>query len=334
MSFEATLKDLKNGQYQSVYFLQGEEPYYIDQVSDFIAKNVLGEGERDFNQSVLYGKDVAIQDILNEARQYPMMASHRVVIVKEAQELSRTITQLHDYIKSPTDTTLLVICYKYKKLDGKTKMAKDLKSKGFIHTSEAIRDYKMPEWIIGQAKKKGLIVAPNAAVLMAENLGNDLNKIIKTFNKLEIVLEGETVVDEKIVYKHVGISRDFNDFELQKALAKKDILKANLICTHYGNNPKNHPLVVTVSVLYGFFSKLLKYHVLNSKLPSNELPRALGVNPFFVKDYAAASRIYSMGKLAKIVGYLREADLKSKGVGNATTSDAEILKELIFKILH
>ncbi len=334
MSFDALLNDLKKGQYQPVYFLQGEEPYYIDLVSDYIAKNVLDEGERDFNQSVLYGKDVVIQDILNEARQYPMMASHRVVIVKEAQELSRTITQLHDYLTTPTATTLLVICYKYKKLDGKTKMAKDLKKAGFIYTSEAVRDYKMPEWIIAEGKKQGLIVAPNAAVLMAENLGTDLNKIVKTFNKLQIVLEGDTVIDEKIVYKHVGISREFNDFELQKALAKKDVLKANLICTHYGNNPKNHPIVVTVSVLYGFFSKLLKYHVLKAKVPQAELPRALGVNPFFVKEYAAASQQYSMGKLAKIIGYLREADLKSKGVGNASTSDAEILKELIFKILH
>ncbi|CAG5079841.1 DNA polymerase III subunit delta [Parvicella tangerina] len=334
MSFDAILKDLKNGQFKPVYFLQGEEPYYIDLVSDYIAKNVLDEGERDFNQSILYGKDVVVQDILNEARQYPMMASYRVVIVKEAQELSRTITQLHDYLMAPTETTILVICYKYKKLDGKTKMAKDLKKAGHLHTSEAIRDYKMPEWIIAEGKKNGLIVAPNAAMLMAENLGTDLNKIVKTFKKLQIVLEGENVVDEKTVYKHVGISRDFNDFELQKALAKKDVLKANLICTHYGNNPKNHPIVVTVSVLYGFFSKLLKYHVLKAKVPQAELPRALGVNPFFVKEYAAASQKYSMGKLAKIIGYLREADLKSKGVGNASTSDAEILKELIFKILH
>lgn len=334
MSFDAVLKDLKNGQYKPVYFLQGEEPYFIDQVSEYIAKNVLDEGERDFNQSVLYGKDVSIQDILNEARQYPMMASHRVVIVREAQELSRTIIQLEDYCKAPTETTLLVICYKYKKLDGKTKLAKELKKDGYLFTSEAIRDYKMPEWIIAEGKKQGLTVAPNAAILMSENLGTDLNKIVKTFQKLKIVLEGETLVDEKIVYKHVGISREFNDFELQRALAQKDILKANLICTHYGNNPKNHPLVVTISVLYGFFSKLLKYHAVHSQIPQAELPRALGVNPFFVKEYQAASHKYSMGKLAKIIGYLREADLKSKGVGNASTSDAEILKELIFKILH
>lgn len=334
MSFEAIIKDLEKGQFKPVYFLQGEEPYYIDLVSDYVSKNVLDEGERDFNQSILYGKDIVIQDILNEARQYPMMASHRVVIVKEAQELSRTIIQLHDYLMSPTETTILVICYKYKKLDGKTKMAKDLKQAGHLYTSEPIRDYNMPEWIIAEGKKKGLIVAPNAAMLMAENLGTDLSKIIKTFKKLQIVLEGETVIDEKTVYKHVGISRDFNDFELQKALAKKDILKANLICTHYGNNPKNHPIVVTVGILYGFFSKLLKYHVMKAQVPQAELPRALGVNPFFVKEYAAASQKYSMGKLAKIIGYLREADLKSKGVGNTSTSEAEILKELIFKILH
>lgn len=334
MSFDAVLKDLKNNKFQPVYFLQGEEPYYIDLVSDYVAKNVLDEGERDFNQSILYGKEITTQDILNEARQYPMMASHRVVIVKEAQELSRSIDKLHDYFSQPTETTILVICYKYKKLDGKTKMAKELKAKGYAFTSEAIRDYKMPEWIIEQGKNKGLTVAPKAAMLMAENLGTDLSKVIKTFDKLRIVLEGDTMVDEKVVYKHVGISREFNDFELQRALAQKDILKANLICTHYGNNPKNHPLVVTVGILYGFFSKLLKYHVLHGKMSEGELAGKLGVNPFFIKEYSAASRVYSMGKLAKIIGYLREADLKSKGVGNASTSDAEILKELIFKILH
>lgn len=334
MSFEAVIKDLKSNKYLPVYFLQGEEPYYIDLVSDFIAKNILDEGERDFNQSILYGKEISTQDILNEARQYPMMASHRVVIVKEAQELSRTIANLQDYFQQPTETTILVVCYKYKKLDGKTKIAKDLKSSGYLFTSEAVRDYKMPEWIIEEGKKRGFTVAPKAAMLMSENLGTDLNKIVKTFDKLSIVLEGDTMIDEKVVYKHVGISREFNDFELQRALAQKDILKANLICTHYGNNPKNHPLVVTVGILYGFFSKLLKYHVLHGKVSDGELAGKLGVNPFFVKEYAAASRVYSMGKLAKIIAYLREADLKSKGVGNASTSDAEILKELIFKILH
>lgn len=334
MEYNAILKDLKAGKYKPVYFLQGEEPYFIDEVSNYIMRNVLDEGERDFNQSLLYGKDTDILEILNEAKQYPMMADYRVVIVKEAQELSRTIANLHDYILNPTHTTILVLCYKYKKLDGKTKMAKDIKKLDYVMLSEKVRDYKMPEWIIAQGKLKGLTIAPNAAMLLAENLGEDLSKIMKTFDKLLIVLEGDTLVDEKTVYKHVGVSREYTVFQLQKALAKKDILKANTIGNHFGNNPKNYPLVVTVSLLYGFFSKVLKYHALNGKVPQNELAGKMGVPPFFLKDYSEAAQKYSMGKLAKIIGYLRETDLHSKGVGNSSVDHKELIRELIFKIMH
>ena len=334
MEYNALLKDLKVGKFKPVYFLQGEEPYFIDEISNYISQNVLDEGERDFNQSVLYGKEIEIQNILNEAKQYPMMADYRVVIVKEAQELVRTIANLHDYILNPTHTTILVICYKYKKVDGKTKFAKDLKKLDYVMTTEKIRDYKLPEWIIAQGKSRGLTVAPNAAMLLSENLGDDLSKIMKTFDKLQIVLEGETLVDEKTVHKNVGISKEYNIFELQKALAKRDVLKANMIGIHFGNNPKNYPLVVTVSMLYGYFSKVLKYHALNGKVPSNELSSKMGINPFFLKDYQSAAQIYSMGKLAKIIGYLREADLHSKGVGSSSKDDKEIIKELIYKIMH
>ncbi len=334
MEYNAVLKDLKAGKFKPVYFLQGEEPYFIDEVSNYIMHNVLDEGERDFNQSLLYGKDTDVLTILNEAKQYPMMADYRVVIVKEAQELSRTIANLHDYILNPTHTTILVICYKYKKVDGKTKFAKDLKKLDYIMLSEKVRDYKIPEWIIAQGKLKGLTIAPNAAMLLSENLGDDLSKIMKTFDKLLIVLEGETVVDEKTVYKHVGVSREYTVFQLQKALAKKDILKANTIANHFGNNPKNYPLVVTVSILYGFFSKVLKYHALNGKVSQGELAGKLGVAPFFVKDYQEAAQKYSMGKLAKIIGYLRETDLHSKGVGNSSVDHKELIRELIFKIMH
>ena len=334
MSHKAIIENIKKGQFQPVYFLQGEEAFFIDEISDYITHKVLDESERDFNQVVLYGKEIEVQDILNEARQFPMMASHRIVVVKEAQELSRTIVKLHDYISAPTETTILVICYKYKKLDGKTKMAKELKKLGYTFTSDKVKEYKIPEWIISEGKSQGLVVAPNAAMLLAENLGDDLSKIVKTFDKLKIVLEGDTLVDEKTVHKHVGISREYNVFQLQKALGKKDVLKANMISNHFGNNPKNNPLVVVLSNLYNYFSKVLKYHALNGKVPQNQLASKMGVNPYFIKDYASASQNYSMGKLAKIITYLRDADLKSKGVGNSSTTDGEILKELVFMILH
>ncbi len=334
MEYNTILKDLKDRKFKPVYFLQGEEPYFIDEISNYIAKNVLDESERDFNQSVLYGKDIEVQDILNEAKQYPMMADYRVVIVKEAQELSRTIGNLADYFANPTLTTILVICYKYKKLDGKTKVAKDLKKIDYLFTSEKVKDYKIGEWIVSEGKNRGLTVNPKAAMLMSEFLGDDLNKIIKTFEKLLIVLEGETLIDEKAVYNHVGISREYNVFELQKALAKKDVMKSNMIANHFGNNSKNYPMVVTLSFLYGFFVKVLNYHALNGKVPQQEISQKMGVNPYFLKDYAAAAQMYPMGKLAKIIGYLRDADLKAKGVGASNISESELMKELVFKILH
>ncbi len=334
MEYHTILKDLKDRKFKPVYFLQGEEPYFIDEISNYIAKNVLDESERDFNQSVLYGKDIEILDILNEAKQYPMMADYRVVIVKEAQELARTIGNLADYFANPTHTTILVICFKYKKLDGKTKVAKDLKKLGYVFTSEKIKEYHLGDWIITEGKNRGLTVSPKAAMLMSEFLGDDLNKIIKTFEKLLIVLEGETLIDEKAVYNHVGISKEYNIFELQKALAKKDVLKSNIIANHFGNNPKNYPIVVTLSMLYNYFVKVLNYHALNGKVPQQELSQKMGISPFFLKDYAAAAQMYPMGKLAKIIGYLRDADLKSKGVGASNITEDEIMKELVFKILH
>jgi len=335
MSFEKVLKELKSKQYKPVYFLQGEESYFIDELTDYAAKNIIGEAERDFNQVVLYGKEIDVQAILNEARQFPMMAEHRVVIIKEAQELSRTIAKLIDYIQNPTPSTVLIINYKYKKLDGKTKMAKLLKKNGWITTFDKIRDYKLPEWIISYAKTQGYTVSPKAAVLLTEFLGEDLGKVVKTIDKLKIVLEGETLIDDKLVYKNVGISKEYNTFELQKALAKKDVYKANLISNHFAQNPKNYPTVVTVSILYGFFSKLLKYHDLSKKgMPDNQLAGKLGVNPYFVKDYAAAARLYPLNKIARIIGYLRQADLHSKGVDAANLSEGDLLKELVYKILH
>jgi DNA polymerase-3 subunit delta len=334
MTYEQIIAELKSKQYKPVYFLQGEESYFIDEITNYVAKNVLDASERDFNQVVMYGKDTEISHVIDECRQYPLMASFRVVIVKEAQELSRTIAKLEDYMANPTETTILVINYKYKKLDGKTKMAKALKKADRIHTFDKVRDYKMPDWIIQYGKFQGYTISPKAAMLLTEYLGEDLGKVVKTIDKLKIVLQGETLIDDKVVFKNVGISKEYNVFELQKALGKKDIYKSNLIANHFAQNPKNYPTVVTVGILYGYFSKLLKYHDLAGKVPENMLASKLGTNPYFIKDYAQSAKLYPLNKLAKIIGYLRQADLQSKGVGVANLSESDILREMVYKILH
>ena len=260
MGYSEILSELKQKKYRPIYFLQGEEPYYMDKITDFISNNVLKEGERDFNQTILYGKDVTVQDIVNTSKRYPMMAPYQVVIVKEAQHLIRTIDQLSTYAENPTTTTILVFNYKYKKLDGRKALGKQLKKLGYLETFDKIRDYKLPDWIVDYCRDESLQISPKGAMMLSEFLGNDLNKISNTIEKLKVVLDGDTTIDASVIERNVGISKEFNLFELHGALADKDILKANLICNHFGENPKNYPLVVTLSSLYGYFTKLMKYH--------------------------------------------------------------------------
>lgn len=334
MSAEAILSDLKQKKYKPIYFLQGEEGYFIDQITDYIEENVLDESEKDFNQSVLYGRDVKIDEIVSTAKRFPMMAEHQVVIVKEAQHLSREIEKLADYANNPQPSTILVINYKYKKLDGRKGLAKVIKSQHELFNSDKVKDWKLADWIADYGKSHGLSIDPKASHLLAEYLGNDLSKIVNVIEKLKIALNGQIVVDTEVVSKNVGISKDFNVFELQSALAQKNVFKANLIARHFAQNPKNHPLVVTVSSLYNYFVKVMKYHYFAPNVSEKELAATIGVHPFFLKEYNQAARNYSMNKLAKIFSYLKETDLKSKGVDNASASNEDLLKELIFKILH
>ncbi len=334
MTYEEILSDLKKGNYKPIYFLQGEEGYAIDKITDYIAENVLDESERDFNQTVFYGRDVNILDLISAAKRFPMMAQHQVIIVKEAQDLSRTIDKLEDYAKNPMESTILVINYKYKKLDGRKPLSKLLKKEQILFTSDKIKDYKLPDWIVAYCKEKGLSISPKASILMSEYLGNDLSKIANTIEKLLVVLDGDTVIDEKVIQRNVGISKDFNLFELNNALAEKNVYKSNLIVNHFAQNPKSHPLVVTLSSLYNYFTKLMKYHFYAPNVGERELAGIIGVHPFFLKDYKIAARNYTKGKLARIFGYLREYDLQAKGVNNVSANDGELLKELVFKILH
>jgi DNA polymerase-3 subunit delta len=326
---KSIITDIKNKNFKPIYFLMGEEPYYIDAISDFIAKNVLTEEELGFNQFVLYGRDVTIDDVVSNAKRYPMMAEKQVIIVREAQDLSRTIENLVGYATNPQPSTVLVMCYKYKKLDARKKLSKVLKKTGELFESKKLYDNQVPNWISRVLQGKGHTITPKAAQMLVEFLGNDLGKVNNELEKLLLIIKPGEQITPQIIERNIGISKDFNNFELQNALGAKDFKKAYRIITYFSQNPKDHPIVLTVSLLYSFFSKLLKYHSLTNK---SEAAKVLGVNPYFLKDYQQAAGNYPMKKVSSIISVIRDVDLKSKGVGAAGLPQGDLLKELLVGI--
>jgi len=323
--------DIRNGKIKPIYFLFGEEPYYIDKISQFIEKNVLTEEEKGFNQMVLYGKEASIDEIVSNAKRYPMIAERQVVIVKEAQELSRTIEQLVDYAENPQPTTVLVICYKYKKLDKRKKLYKSVSKHGVLFESKKLYENQVSEWLRKVLHGKGYSISHKAAIVLVEYLGTDLSRISKELDKLTLVLPKESQITPADIEEHIGISKDYNNFELKKAIGERNVLKATRIINYFSQNPKDNPFVLTVSLLHNFFSQLLQYHGLNDHSPKN-VASALRVNPYFVGEYQIAAKNYPMKKVSSIVSHLREMDLKGKGVGATAIPQADLLKELMVKI--
>lgn len=323
--------DIRNGNIKPIYFLFGEEPYYIDKISQFIEKNVLTEEEKGFNQMVLYGKEAGIDEIVGNAKRYPMMAERQVVIVKEAQELSRTIEQLVDYAENPQPTTVLVICYKYKKLDKRKKLYKSVSKHGVLFESKKLYENQVSEWLRKVLHGKGYSISHKAAIVLVEYLGTDLSRISKELDKLTLVLPKESQITPADIEEHIGISKDYNNFELKKAIGERNVLKAARIVNYFAQNPKDNPFVLTVSLLHNFFSQLLQYHGLNDHSPKN-VASALRVNPYFVGEYQIAAKNYPMKKVSSIVSHLREMDLKGKGVGATAIPQSDLLKELMAKI--
>ena len=333
VTIEEILSDLKKRIFKPVYFLAGEEPYFIDIISDYIEDNVLSESDKAFNQIIIYGDDTSIAAIIDTARRFPMMSSHQVVIVKEAQSL-RKIEDLASYLDAPLPSTILVFCYKYKSLDKRTKLYKLLESTAVYFESPRLRDYQIPAWIENFLMKRGIKTEPSASAMLTEYLGTDLHKIANELEKLIITLPAsKPVITNALIEKNIGISKDYNNFELQKAVGEKNILKANMITRYFGNNPKDNPLTLTIASLFSFFSKLLTYHYLADK-SKNNVAAALKVNPFFVKDYESAAIKYNAKKTVQIISLLRTFDMKSKGYGDAGTEPGDLLKELIYRILH
>ncbi len=325
------VNSIKQGDIKSVYFLMGEEAYYIDAISDFIEASVLTEEEKGFNQMVLYGRDVSIEDIVSHAKRYPMMAEKQVIIVKEAQDLSRTIENLVGYVENPQPTTVLVFCYKYKSLDKRKKLSKTIAKHGVIFESTKLYENQVPDWIRRVLAGRGYTITPKAAQMLVEFLGNDLGKVNNELEKLQLIIKPGEQITPQLIEENIGISKDFNNFELQNAIGEKDIKKAFAIVQYFAHNPNNHPLVMTIALLYSFFSKLLKYHALTNK---GDAARVLGVSPYFIKDYQLAARNYPMKKVSGIISSIRDIDMKSKGVGAANVSQGDLLKELLVKIFN
>jgi DNA polymerase-3 subunit delta len=333
VTYEEIISDLKNRIFKPVYFLAGEEPYYIDLITNYIEDKVLPEEEKAFNQMILYGDDTSIPSIIDTARRFPMMASHQVIIVKEAQTLKK-IDDLLIYLEKPLLSTILVFCYKYKTLDKRTRLYKILESHDVYFESARIRDYLIPGWIEKYLMTKGIMTDPSASAMLTEYLGTDLHKIVNELDKLIITLpEGKPMITTSLIEKNIGISKDYNNFELQKAIADKNILKANMIIQHFANNQKDNPVTLSISSLFGFFSKLLTYHYLTDK-SKNNVAAALKINPFFVKDFEGSAAKFNVAKTVQIISLLRTYDLRSKGYGDPGTEPGDLLKEMVYKILH
>ncbi|HWD87656.1 MAG TPA: DNA polymerase III subunit delta [Mucilaginibacter sp.] len=340
MTASDIINDIKKRRLKPLYLLHGEEPYFIDLVSNFTEQNLLSDAEKGFNQTVLYGKDTDIMTVLGAAKRYPMMSDHQLVLVKEAQDMmwgkedddKKGLDPLLSYLEKPLPGTVLMFCYKYGKFDKRKKTYKTIEKNGIVFESTSLYDNKIPEWIEDYANEKGYKTDPQASAMMAEYLGNDLSKIANELDKLMLnVAVGQTIT-VKHVQDNIGISKEYNVFELQSALGKKDPYKVNQIVNYFEANPKANPLVLVMANLNNFFSKVLLYHYVKDKSPQN-LAAELGVKPFFVKDYEQAARSYNYGKTMQIIGLLREYDLKSKGV-DSSEGPGELMKELMFKILH
>lgn len=332
MTFEQIITDIHNKKYAPVYFLMGEEPYFIDVISDTIEEEVLDETEKAFNQIVVYGRDVDIDTVATHAKSFSMMGGYMVVIVKEAQDL-KNIEDFEKYLDVIPPTTILVFDYKYKKLDKRRALAKKIDKMGVLFESKKLYESNIPGWIQSYLVEKGYTITPKATQMLTDFLGTDLHKVRNELDKLIIALPKSKKIDDADVERNIGISKDYNVFELQNAIGRRDITRANQIVNYFGDNGKDNPLLVTAISLYGYFTKILKVHYATD--PSqNALATALGVNPFFVRDYQMAARNFSIADCVKCISVLREFDLKSKGYNSGETSEKDLYREMIFKLLH
>ena len=327
------IADLQAGIFKPVYLLTGEENYYIDVVSDYFENHVVDPSMRDFDQTVVYGRDTSMAAVISDAKRYPMMSPVHLVIVKEAQDIdTKQWEQLATYLDHPSEKGVIVFCYRHKKLDKRTAAYKAIDKKGCVYESPKVWDNQVPRWIADQVKAHGFTISEKATYLISESLGADLGKIANELSKLYPLLQSGETITEQLIEEQIGISKDYNVFELQKAIGRRDPVMCNRIVNYFAANPKKNPIQLILPILYSYFLKVMFYHQLENK---SDAAKVLGCAPSFVQDYAVAASNYKLGKLATCIGYLYETDLRSKGVRNSgSVTDGELLKELIFKVIH
>jgi DNA polymerase-3 subunit delta len=332
MDHKLLLKEIRNKKFEKIYFLHGEEPYFIDVLTKAIQDNALEESERDFNQSILYGKDAEVLSLISELKSYPMMAERRLVILKEAQYF-KAIEQLESYLENPANSTIFVICYKYKTFDARKKTLKNALKNGVVFKSEKVKEYQLAEWIQQYIKTTGYELTSKACMLLIESLGNDLGRIVKELEKLAILIEKGTIINENHIEENIGISKDYNVFELTNAVANKDNLKALKIVDYFEHNPKAADLVFVISNLFKFFSQIMRIHFLPNK-SIEAVAQALGVHPFVAGELTNAKNKYDPRKIAANIALIHEYDLKSKGVGNTSATQGELMREMVYQLIH
>lgn len=332
MDYKAIIRDIKNKQFKPVYGLHGEEPFFIDAICDAILENCLEEHERDFNQTIFYGRDTDPMTVASEAKGFPMMAERRLVVVREAQDM-KNIYDLESYIANPNPSTVLVLCHKYKSLDGKRKMVKEIGNNGLLFKSEKVKDYQLTEWIVNYVKTIGFDITSKAAALLNEFLGNDLGRIVNELEKLSIILEKGTRISDIHIEENIGISKDYNNFELTNAIAVRDNLKVFQIAHYFEKNPKDHSIIAIIGQLFNFYSNLMRIHFLPNKSP-DAVVTALKVHPFVAKQLMQSANNYPPKVLANNVAVLHEYDLKAKGIGNSTFSEGELMREMLYKLMN
>ena len=334
MTYEDILKELKNKQYRPVYYLMGEESYYIDLIADYIAAHVLTDDEKEFNQTIVYGPDTDMATIVTAAKRYPMMPEHQVVIVNEPQA-SRGLAERSSYLRKPQPTTILVFCHKHGSLDRRKKIAAEIEKNGILFESKKMKESQLPAFITSYIKRRKLDIEPKAVSMLADFVGTDLSRLAGEIEKLIITLpKKQTRITPAQIEQNIGVSKDYNNFELRAALVEKDILKANRIVKYFEENPKTNPIQMTLSLLFGFFSNLMLAYYAPDKSEQG-IASFLGLkSPWQSREYMLAMRRYSGVKTMQIIGEIRYADAASKGVGNSSASNSDILRELVFKILH
>ena len=334
MTYEDIAKNIKNGKFAPVYLLMGEEDYYIDRISDYIVEKALDENEKEFNLTIMYGLDTDVASIVNNAKRYPMMSEHQVVVVKEAQNI-RAWDDLSFYLQKPLESTILVICYKHGTMDKRKKIVAEIEKKGVVFESKKLKENMLPAFITTYLKRRKMEIEDKAAEMMADFVGNDLNRMAGELDKLIITMPaGKSRITPEEIERNIGISKDYNNFELKNALIAKDTLKANKIVKYFNDNPKNNPIQPTLTILFNYFSNLMVAYYAPER-SENGVAAYLGLkSPWQAKEYLAGMKAYSGVKTMNIITQIRLCDAKSKGIGNVSLSQGELLRELVYFILH